>query len=34
MTSLIQSLRHRPLSMLMGAAINIGGAATLLAHLR
>ncbi|SNU85642.1 hypothetical protein PSP20601_04019 [Pandoraea sputorum] len=34
MTTLIHSLRHRPLSILMGAAINIGGAATLLGHLR
>ncbi|SUA74086.1 hypothetical protein PPN31119_03742 [Pandoraea pnomenusa] len=29
-----RSLRNRPLSMLMGVAINMGGAATLLAHLR
>lgn len=34
MTTLIQALRNRPLGVLMGAAINIGGAATLLAHLR
>ncbi|VVE15153.1 hypothetical protein PAN31108_02830 [Pandoraea anhela] len=34
MSTLIHSLRSRPLSLLMGAAINIGGAATLLAHLR
>lgn len=35
MTALIhRSLRNRPLSMLMGVAINMGGAATLLAHLR
>lgn len=29
-----RSLRNRPLSTLMGVAINVGGAATLLAHLR
>ncbi|VVE33779.1 hypothetical protein PFI31113_03751 [Pandoraea fibrosis] len=35
MSTLIHhSLRSRPLAALMGVAINIGGAATLLAHLR
>ncbi|VVE71399.1 hypothetical protein PCA31118_03844 [Pandoraea captiosa] len=33
MTPLIRSLRHHPLRLLMGAAINLGGAATLLVHL-
>ncbi|VVE89540.1 hypothetical protein PBR20603_03512 [Pandoraea bronchicola] len=35
MSTLIHhSLRSRPIATLMGMAINIGGAATLLAHLR
>ncbi|SUA88853.1 Uncharacterised protein [Pandoraea pulmonicola] len=34
MTALFtHSLRRRPLATLMGVAINVGGAATLLAHL-
>ncbi|VVD84997.1 hypothetical protein PCO31110_02817 [Pandoraea communis] len=33
-TLIHHSLRSRPLAALMGVAINIGGAATLLAHLR
>lgn len=33
-TLLRESLRSRPLAALMGVAINIGGAAALLAHLR
>ncbi|VVE10506.1 hypothetical protein PNO31109_02603 [Pandoraea nosoerga] len=35
MTALFNhALRHRPLTTLMGVAINLGGAASLLTHLR
>lgn len=33
MTMIQHSLRHRPVAVLMGIAINVGGAAVLLAHL-